>query len=133
MKHPTRATVLCCNLTGAKANQIKVAAVKRGVRIRTITPEEQTLPLGRLVGLPSYADAAPLDGTPVSEELLIFHQFTEPLLDAFLADIRRAGGVRLKAVVTPTNASWNVCALYDELKAERAAIEQQRRAHTENA
>ena len=65
--------------------------------------------------------------------MLIFHQFTEPLLDAFLADIRRAGGVQLKAVVTPTNASWNVCALYRELEAEHAAIAQQRRAYTENA
>ena len=133
MKHPIRATVLCCNLSGAKGDQIKAAAVRRGLRIRTILPEELTLPLGRLAGLPEYAEAGPLDGTPFQEEMLIFHQFTEPLLDAFLADIRRAGGVHLKAVVTPTNASWNVCALYRGLVAEHAAIEQQRRAHTENA
>lgn len=132
MKHPIRATVLCCNLSGSKADQIKAAAVRRGLRIRTISPEELTLPLGRLAGLPEYAEAEPLDGTPFREEMLIFHQFTEQLLDAFLADIRRAGGVQLKAVVTPTNASWNVCALYHELEAERAAIALQHRARSEN-
>ena len=64
--------------------------------------------------------------------MLIFHNFTEPQLDAFLAEIRRAGGVRLKAVVTPTNASWCISALYRELEAEHAAIQQQRQAHDEN-
>ena len=118
MKHPNRATVLCCNLNGTKAAKIKMAAVKLGLRIHTVSPDEFTLPLGRLVGLPSYADAEPLE--------------SEPFTQAFLAEIRRAGGVRLKAVVTPTNASWCISALYRELEAEHAAIQQQRQAHDEN-
>lgn len=126
MKHPTHATVLCCNLTGTKADQIKMAAVKQGLRIRTITDTEFTLPLGHLLGLPAYDQAEPMDGAPFDAEMVIFHQLTEPQLDALLADIRRAGGVRLKAVVTPTNASWSVSALYQELEAEHAAIAQQR-------
>ena len=133
MKHPNRATVLCCNLNGTKAAKIKMAAVKLGLRIHTVSPDEFTLPLGRLVGLPAYADAEPLEGELFTQEMLIFHNFTEPQLDAFLAEIRRAGGVRLKAVVTPTNASWCISALYRELEAERAAIQQQQRqAHDEN-
>lgn len=132
MKHPNYATVLCCNLSGRKATQIKMAAVKLGVRIRTISQDEFTLPLGRLLGLPEYAEAARLEGTPFTQEMVIFHQFTEPQLDAFLAEIRRAGGVRLKAVVTPTNASWCISALYRELEAEHTAIQQQRQAHDEN-
>lgn len=132
MKHPNRATVLCCNLNGTKAAKIKMAAVKLGLRIHTVSPDEFTLPLGRLVGLPAYADAEPLEGELFTQEMLIFHNFTEPQLDAFLAEIRRAGGVRLKAVVTPTNASWCISALYRELEAERAAIQQQRQAHDEN-
>lgn len=132
MKHPNRATVLCCNLNGTKAAKIKMAAVKLGLRIHTVSPDEFTLPLGRLVGLPSYADAEPLESEPFTQEMLIFHNFTEPQLDAFLAEIRRAGGVRLKAVVTPTNASWCISALYRELEDEHAAIQQQRQAHDEN-
>lgn len=132
MKHPNRATVLCCNLNGTKAAKIKMAAVKLGLRIHTVSPDEFTLPLGHLVGLPSYADAEPLEGESFTQEMLIFHNFTEPQLDAFLAEIRRAGGVRLKAVVTPTNASWCISALYHELEAEHAAIQQQHQAHDEN-
>lgn len=132
MKHPNRATVLCCNLNGTKAAKIKMAAVKLGLRIHTVSPDEFTLPLGHLVGLPAYADAEPLEGESFTQEMLIFHNFTEPQLDAFLAEIRRAGGVRLKAVVTPTNASWCISALYHELEAEHAAIQQQRQAHDEN-
>lgn len=132
MKHPNRATVLCCNLNGTKAAKIKMAAVKLGLRIYTVSPDEFMLPLGRLVGLPAYADAEPLEGESFTQEMLIFHNFTEPQLDAFLAEIRRAGGVRLKAVVTPTNASWCISALYHELEAEHAAIQQQRQAHDEN-
>lgn len=132
MKHLNRATVLCCNLNGTKAAKIKMAAVKLGLRIHTVSPDEFTLPLGRLVGLPAYADAEPLEGEPFTQEMLIFHEFTEPQLDAFLAEIRRAGGVRLKAVVTPTNASWCISALYRELEAEHAAIQQRRQAHDEN-
>lgn len=132
MKHPNRATVLCCNLNGTKAAKIKMAAVKLGLRIHTVSPDEFTLPLGRLVGLPAYADAESLEGESFTQEMLIFHNFTEPQLDAFLAEIRRAGGVRLKAVVTPTNASWCINALYHELEAEHAAIQQQRQAHDEN-
>ena len=132
MKHPNRATVLCCNLNGTKAAKIKMAAVKLGLRIHTVSPDEFTLPLGRLVGLPSYADAEPLESEPFTQEMLIFHEFTESQLDAFLAEIRRAGGVRLKAVVTPTNASWCISSLYRELEAEHAAIQQQRQAHDEN-
>ncbi len=127
MKHPNHATVLCCNLTGTKADQIKMAAVKLGLRVRTISAEEFTMPLGRLLGLPAYAQAAPMDGAPFDAEMVIFHQLTEPQLDGLLADIRRAGGVRLKAVVTPTNAAWSVSALYHELEAEHAAIAQQRK------
>ena len=132
MKHPNRATVLCCNLNGTKAAKIKMSAVKLGLRIHTVSPDEFTLPLGHLVGLPAYADAEPLEGESFTQEMLIFHNFTEPQLDAFLAEIRRAGGVRLKAVVTPTNASWCISALYRELEAEHAAIQQQRQAHDEN-
>lgn len=129
MKHPNRPTVLCCNLSGPKAAKIKMSAVKLGLRIRTVSPNEFTLPLGRLLGLSEYAEAAPLEGAPFTQEMLIFHELTEPQLDAFLAEIRRAGGVRLKAVVTPTNAAWCISALYHELEAEHAAIQQQRQAH----
>lgn len=106
-----------------------MSAVKLGLRIRTVSPDAFTLPLGRLLGLSEYAEAAPLEGAPFTQEMLIFHELTEPQLDAFLAEIRRAGGVRLKAVVTPTNAAWCISALYHELEAEHAAIQQQRQAH----
>ena len=130
MKSHNHAAVLCCNLSGVKADRIRMAAVRLGLRTRTVTAEEFALPLGRLLGLPMQDQAAPTDGAPFDDELVIFYGLTEPQLDAMLAYIRRAGGVRLKAVVTPTNAAWSVSALCRELEAERAALARQGQART---
>lgn len=128
MKHSRHAVVLCYNLTGNKANQIKAAAVRLGLQIRTVAPESFSLPLGHLLGWEEYAQAQATNDTPFTEEMLVFYQLSQAQLDAFLPEIRRAGGVRLKAVVTPTNVSWNSCALVRELDAEHNAIAQQRQA-----
>ena len=127
MKHSHQAVVLCYNLTGNKANQIKAAAVQLGLQIRTVAPQSFSLPLGHLLGWEEYAQAQPTNDAPFTEEMLVFYQLSETQLDAFLPKIQQAGGVRLKAVVTPTNIGWNACALFRELDAEHSAIQQQRR------
>ena len=111
MKHSRHAVVLCYNLTGNKANQIKAAAVRLGLQIRTVAPESFSLPLGHLLGWEEYAQAQATDDTPFTEEMLVFYQLSQAQLDAFLPEIRGAGG-----------------ALVRELDAEHNAIAQQRRA-----
>lgn len=123
MKSPHHAVVLCYNLSGRKALQIKTACVKLGVAVRTIQPEDYNLPLGQLLKRPEYADVQPTTQCPFSQEMLVFYQLTERQFDALLAQVRAAGGIRLKAVATQTNLGWSSCTLYHELCAEHAAIQ----------
>ena len=60
----------------------------------------------------------------LDDEMLVMYGFTEDRLDEFLARMRRArtGHVALKAVITPTNSSWNGHELYAELKKEHEAL-----------
>lgn len=129
MKNPNHAMLLCYNLSPAKAPKLKAACIKAGIRIREIAPEQFTLPLGHILGHDEFADAAPTQEPVFHDELVVFYRFTNQQLDRLLADIRKAGGIRLKAVVTPTNLSWNACALVRELIAEREAIAKNQQAH----
>lgn len=131
MKNPNHAMLLCYNLSPVKAPKLKAACIKAGIRIREIAPEQFTLPLGRILGHDEFADAEPTQESVFQDELVVFYQFTNQQLDRLLADIRKAGGIRLKAVVTPTNISWNACALVRELIAEREALAKNQQAHQE--
>lgn len=131
MKNPNHAMMLCYNLSRAKAPKLKAACIKMGIRIKEIAPEQFTLPLGHILGHAEFADAVPTEEPVFQDELVIFYQFTEQQLDRLLPEIRKAGGIRLKAVVTPTNISWNACALARELIAEREAIAKNQQAHVQ--
>lgn len=133
MKNPNHAVVLCYNLSSQKAPKLKAACTKMGIRMKEIAPEQFTLPLGHILGHAEFAEAVPTDAPIFHEELVVFYQFTEQQLDRLLPEIRKAGGIALKAVVTPTNISWNACALSRELIAEREAIAKNQQAHTEQA
>lgn len=133
MKNPNHAVMLCYNMPSSKSAKLKAACIKMGIRIRDIAPEQFTLPLGHILGVPEYADAAPTEEAPFQSEMLVFYQFTGSQLDRILPEIKKAGGVHLKAVVTPTNISWNACALVRELMAEREAIAKSQQAHTPQA
>lgn len=129
MKNPNHAVMLCYNLSSKKAPKLKAACIRLGIRIKEITPEQFTLPLGHILGHAEFSDAVPTEEAPFHEEMVIFYQFTEQQLDRLLPEIRKAGSIRLKAVVTPTNISWNACALARELTAEHEAIKNNQQAH----
>lgn len=129
MKNPNHAVMLCYNLSGKKAPRLKAACIKLGIRIKDVAPEQFALPLGHILGHTEYAEAVPTDAPIFHEELVVFYQFTEQQLDRLLPEIRKAGGIALKAVVTPTNISWNAYALSRELIAEREAIAKNQQAH----
>ena len=129
MKNPNHAVMLCYNLSRQKAPKLKAACIKKGIRIKEIAPEQFTLPLGHILGHAEFADAVPTEEPAFHEELVVFYQFTEQQLDRLLPEIRKAGGIHLKAVVTPTNISWNASALARELIAEREAIAKNQQVH----
>ena len=118
MKPPV---LLTYNLHGERAAKIRMAAMRFRVRLRAVEKREYARPLGELVESGPDGD---WNGEAFDEEMLVMAHFPNPLLQAFLQGMRRAGvrPVALKAVLTPTNAAWDSNALHAELCKEREAI-----------
>lgn len=68
-------------------------------------------------------------GKAFEEEMLVMFNFDEELMNNFLNYFRdnKIPSIRLKAMLTPTNANWNSIALYKELKQEHEYYESMRR------
>ncbi|WP_297197006.1 DUF3783 domain-containing protein [uncultured Flavonifractor sp.] len=114
--------VLLYNLDNPRGAKIRRMCLPLGLRTRLVTPEEYGLPLGELVegGTPE----TPWAGEPFTDEMLVLVNCPGPLLDRFLQGFRRnkIPSVGLKAVLTPTNRTWDSAALHAELVREREAI-----------
>ena len=122
--------VLLYNLDNPRGAKIRRMCLPLGLRTRLVTPEEYGLPLGELVdgGTPE----TPWAGEPFTDEMLVLVNCPGPLLDRFLQGFRRnkIPAVYLKAVLTPTNRTWDSAALHAELLRERQAIQEGQAAHT---
>ena len=121
--------VLLYNLDNPRGAKIRRMCLPLGLRTRLVTPEEYSLPLGELVegGTPE----TPWAGEPFTDEMLVLVNCPGPLLDRFLQGFRRnkIPSVGLKAVLTPTNRTWDSAALHAELVREREAIRAGQAAH----
>lgn len=81
--------------------------------------------LGTLAGIPGLKESAPVyRGKELSDEMLVFFGLNSEELDIFLSEYRKRGieKIDLKAVMTPHNMTWNPLKLYEELRAEHAAM-----------
>lgn len=96
------------------ARRIRVRAVSAGQGGHTVAA---LLGAGETGGAPA---AAPLP----NESVMLLSGFTGPSMDGLFAALREGGvgRVALKAVLTPTNASWTFSALCAELKREHEAM-----------
>lgn len=121
--------VLLYNLDSPKGAKIRRMCLPLGLRARLVQPEEYGLPLGELAG--GAVPETPWTGEQFADEMLLLVNCTGPLLDRFLQGFRRnkIPPVALKAVLTPTNRSWDSAALHSELLREREAIQAGQAAH----
>lgn len=121
--------ILLYNLDTPKGAKIRRMCLPLGLRTRLVKPEEYGLPLGELVE--GAAPETPWAGESFSDEMLVLVNCTGPLLDRFLQGFRRnkIPSVALKAVLTPTNQTWDSTALHGELLRERQAIQEGQAAH----
>ena len=126
MNHPM---VLLYNLNNPKGAKIRRMCLPLGLRTRLVEPAEYGLALNDLVE--GKTPEAPWDGETFTDEVLLLVNCTGPLLDKFLQGFRRnkIPPVSLKAVLTPTNGTWNSLELKTELSREREAIRQGQAAH----
>jgi len=98
---------------------------QRDVRLRRVPPEDYAQPLGALSGVEKRREPAEAgESATLPEPVLVFAHFGERQFGAFLEQLRtaRVGLGVLKAVLTPTNAAWDVYTLFRELEQERTAV-----------
>lgn len=121
--------ILLYNLDTPKGAKIRRMCLPLGLRTRLVKPEEYGLPLGALVD--GDAPETPWTGESFTDEMLVLVNCTGPLVDKFLQGFRRnkIPPVALKAVLTPTNRTWDSAALHTELTRERQAIQEGQAAH----
>lgn len=101
---------------------VKQLCTRQGLRLRPVEPSETGLALSAL----AWGNAAPVSAPAlISEPMLVLCGLSSSQLDRLLAGLR-SGGVPvtcLKAVLTPTNQSWSLAALYRELFRERLSMQ----------
>lgn len=124
---PKVPTLLLFNMAPEKRARIQVTALRAGCRLRAVPPERFGCTLSQLL---SGQEGAQAPEEPFGEELLVMAGLDEHRMDFVLTALRRERTpVALKAVVTPTNASWTARELYAELCREREAFAAGRQAH----
>lgn len=123
--------------------KIYQALLPLGFRIKLVEKEEYGQPLGVLAGLDKETEAesltdlgeekitsAPASGlhgerVDFSDEMAVMAGFTSAQVDLFILALRKKGVGRIdyKAVLTPTNRSWDSVKLYQEIKKEHESMQ----------
>ena len=116
--------LLCYNLDKRTDAMLRVLCQKQHIRFRAVKPEEYALPVGALAGIPAKAEGGAEPGSFDAPMLVMCHMLSTQL-NAFLQGMRQDGvpRVALKAVLTPTNVTWNSVQLHDELAREHEAVQ----------
>lgn len=108
-------TVLAVNILPEKLGKLRFLCLRLGIRVQVVEQRAFGCAVGALVAL----DAAPVRAkhAPFADEMLVMANFRPGMLDAFLGGFREFGipPVPLKAMLTPTNASWTLERLHAAL------------------
>ena len=120
--------VLCYNLQPEKLSRLRVLALRLGIGVRVVEPERFGLPVGALAGVAEAPETVE-EVQPFSDEMLVMAHFRPGMLDAFLNGFRqsRIPPVKLKAMLTETNAAWSAARLHREIRAEHEQMEAMRK------
>lgn len=117
-----RPTILVFNIPQEKLSKLRFTCMRLGIQVCPVEPADYGQTIGALCGM-APREEAPAPQETFDEDMLVMASFTQSLANRLLAALKQGRlPVRLKAVVTPTNALWNPVQLYRELTAERAAI-----------
>lgn len=105
--------------------KIEMALFPLHVRLRRVAKEDYNQPLGALAGIkdiPKLSES--YEGEELDDTLFVFAFFTDARLNQALAALRKsgAGPFPYKAILTPTNQTWNAMQCFREIKEEREAI-----------
>ena len=117
----SRSTVLSFNIGGEALKKLHRAAAAVGAEVCEVPQADFSQSVGALIGVLPRAQSVCL--SPFSEPMLVMSAFTRAQMEQFL-DILKAQAVYIpyKAMVTPTNLTWQCDALIGELKKEHEQI-----------
>lgn len=129
-----RESVLLMNFKDKKQLKgIQMTAFLLKLKIRVIEEKDFLQPIGYLAGVEGIDSSGQVfEGTGPAKEIMVFAGVSDAKLQSMLEMMRKNGIRRVdhKAVLTPTNAQWNVLELYEELDKEHQAMHQ-RKQNTE--
>ena len=115
-------TILTFHFAPDRLSKLRFLCMKLGVAVKAVPAADLGQPISALCGLSEPVEAAPAEDFP--GEMMIFCHMDNAQVNRFLMTCKqmRFAPVDLKAILTPTNASWTPKQLYDELRQEREAI-----------
>ncbi|MBP3452221.1 MAG: DUF3783 domain-containing protein [Clostridia bacterium] len=120
--------ILVFNIPADKLSKLRFTCMRLGIQVCPVEASDYGQTIGALCGMADRTDA-PAPEETFTEDMLVMANFTQQLATRLLAALKQGRlPIRLKAVVTPTNAHWNPVELHKELTAERAAIAQGKEA-----
>lgn len=115
--------ILAYNFTPERLQALKLICMMLRTQLRAVAREELLQPVGYLAGLSEVAPASEAySGDEGQEEMLLMCGFSRQDLDRLLAAVKKGKlrQVALKAMLTPTNCTWNGLQLLSELSQEHA-------------
>lgn len=118
--------VLLYHITESEQKKIENALTLMGVRILFVPASDYLSPIGALIGESGFAcPKEPYTGAELPETMMVMSGFDINDVDTLLKRFRSNGipSIPLKAVVTPTNKSWNSIQLFLELKREHGSMQ----------
>ena len=115
--------VLSFGLEAEENKKLKMLCEMVGLRLRKVQPAEYGQPVGSFAGVVPQKDGAQPQ-KELSGKMLIFAFVSDRQLDVMLSGIRtaRIAVGSYKAVLTETNAAWDVPTLFAELCREREEL-----------
>ena len=115
--------ILAYNFTPERLQALKLICMMLRTQLRAVTREKLLQPVGYLAGLSEVAPVSDAySGDEGQEEMLLMCGFSRQDLDRLLAAVKKGKlrQVALKAMLTPTNCTWNGLQLLQELSQEHA-------------
>lgn len=125
--------ILVFNIPADKLAKLRFTCMRLGIQVRPVDAADYGQSIGALCGMAERSDA-PAPEESFTGDMLVMANFTQQLANRLLSALKQGRlFIRLKAVVTPTNAQWNPVQLYRELTAEREAIAKGKEAEHHDA
>lgn len=114
--------LLCARMEPGKLLRLSMIAGALGITVKEVKEEQAGQRLEALCGLSPLGPA--VKKAKIGGEMAVMAFFPDKLMDALFASIRKNGleRPRLMAVLTPTNRTWTLERLYQELQKEYAAM-----------